>query len=961
MDLFEFEVRYRSYHWLLHYLHLDVDQEQLLKLITITNQGQLTKKLTETLPQELQQLTLDTYTDFKKKFIEIYWSTAVPETTYCVADYIQRLEYEMKVIKEMGFNEYLLIVQDFIARARTNGIAVWPWRGSAAWSLLCFCIGITDVDPLPYGLLFERFLNPARISMPDVDIDFEDTQREQVVEYVKKKYGETRVSNIWTYMKLASKAAFKDVARALGVPFDRANAISNMIPDKVSLKDLKTAETTPDELKSLLEQDDLIASVFDLAASLEWNIRQVWVHACGIIIAPDDVVKFASVQYPVKPVWGQDQTLVTQLDGKNLEKIGLLKMDFLGLRNLSIIKNTCKILKAKSEREGKALTPLFANFFDTMLFHPPLDDMNTYERILQKGDTSGVFQFEWEGIRHFLTQLKPTNINDIVAMGALYRPGPMEFIPNYIHRKHWEEPVIYMSQELHDTLVQLYGEDVAKEEKKKLEEDLAPFCDVTYGIVVYQEQIMQMVQSMGGFSLAEADTLRRWVGKKIKEEIERIKGIFVEKAAEFRNYKKETTTYVYEKMVEPAALYSFNKSHAVAYAMISFQTAYLKANYPLEFYAALLRSVEDDTDKLSKFINEVLHHGMLVKVPSVNESFNHIAAIDDYIRLWFFCVKGVGSDVGEYIQKVRETWGKFASLEDFLLRCEKVVNKKSLESLTKAGAFDDFGERAQLLENVQLMIDRVKHAPSSSAWLFGEQMRADLKLKVVPPADTMTRLLMENDAFKCFVSGHPFDGLYQYLKKYNFLSTMLGNENFGQFKMICYIKDIQRAKKKWFFVALEDISGQCEIFFKDTLTFHKFDMLIITGYKAKSFRIQKIVKTTLDQLLRDAQRAGKYRPEENVRMIKEIRSASWVEKWRMKNEEVVLGSEVNMDHAGEEQTELEETKVVLRTKFMLPADIKKIQQMVEMIKKHPGDIQVSVGDKVFQVSQEGLESLQEIL
>jgi DNA polymerase III alpha subunit len=361
------------------------------------------------------------------------------------------------------------------------------------------------------------------------------------------------------------------------------------------------------------------------------------------------------------------------------------------------------------------------------------------------------------------------------------------------------------------------------------------------------------------------------VGKKIKEEIERIKGIFVEKAAEFRGYKNETTTYVYEKMVEPAALYSFNKSHAVAYAMISFQTAYLKANYPLEFYAALLRSVEDDTDKLSKFINEVLYHGMRVKVPSVNESFNHIAAIDDYIRLGFFCVKGVGSDVGESIQAARSAGGPFSSLQDFLLRCEKVVNKKSLESLIKAGAFDEFGERAMLLENVQQMIDRVKHAPASSAGLFGEQMRSDLVLKQVPAAGKMQTLLMEYDAFKSFVSGHPFDGLYQYLKKYNFLSTMLASENFGPFKMVCYIKDIQRAKKKGFFILVEDISAQREIFFKEVLDFHKFDILIVYGYKAKSFRIQKIIKTSLDKLIHDAQRAGKYRPEEDVRMIKEIR------------------------------------------------------------------------------------------
>ncbi len=967
MSIHEFEIRFMAYEGMNKFLQLWLSESDILNAASISSRGQLTNKLTETLPEELKKITLDTYTPFKFDLIKRVGAKKI--WNFTVADYIERLEYECKVIKEMGFNEYLLIVQDFINRAKDHKIAVWPGRWSAAGSLLTWFIGITDVDPLLYGLLFERFLNPARISMPDVDIDFEDTQRERVVEYVKHKYGEDKVAYIGTYMKMASKAAFKDVARALGMPFEKANLISNLIPMKATLQTLMSHEETPEELKNFYESDELVKKTLDMATILEGNIRQVWVHACGMIISPKPLTEFASVQYPVKIDKNQtSQPIVTQLDGKNLEKIWLLKMDFLGLRNLSIIKNCIKIVKARYEKNNEQLPEIFSRYLDTMWFYPPLDDERTYKKVLQQWDTSGVFQFEWDGIRNFLMKLKPTDINDIIAMGALYRPGPMEFIPNYIRRKHWEEDINYMLPEIYDEVVRLYGEETAEEEKRKLIEDLSPFCDVTFWIVVYQEQLMFMVQKMAGFSLAEADNLRRGVWKKIKEVIEKIKGEFIEKAATFRNYKPETSRYVYEKMVEPAAFYSFNKSHSVAYGLISYQTAYLKAHFPIEFHAALLRSVEDDTDKMSKFIDEIKQHWLPIFAPDVNESFNHIAAINDYIRLGFVCVKWVGTEVWEFIEQERKNGGVFTDLENFLRRCEKVINKKSLESLTKAGALDNFIDRNQILHNVQSVLDRVKHSGGQSDGLFWAMMPNRLELKKVDLVTKMEKLLYEYEVFKTFVSAHPFDGLYHYLKKFNFLSTVKEKENFWAYRMLCYIKNIQRAKKKWFFVQVEDISDQHELFFKDVLDFQKFDILVIYGFKARNFRVQKIVKVTLDQLIADAQKVGKYNPDETVVKVKEARrqasgdqqpaeSAPIIDEEHFA-EETLLDEEKNESVAVYQNDETDES---LQTVFQLPSDMVTLQKMMKILKEYRGENEITLWEKKYLISDEWKELLQELL
>ena len=368
----------------------------------------------------------------------------------------------------------------------------------------------------------------------------------------------------------------------------------------------------------------------------------------------------------------------------------------------------------------------------------------------------------------------------------------MEFIPSYIARKRGDELVTYMSDELRTTLTRLYGADVAEEESRKLTEDLGPIMNLTYGIAVYQEQLMFLVQAMAGFSLAEADLLRRWIWKKKKEVIEQLKKEFIIRWEEYKNYKKETTQYIYEKMIEPAASYSFNKSHSVCYAMIAYQTAYLKAHFPVEFYAALMRSVEEDTDELSHYIWETQSQWILVKQPDINQSFNHVAAIDDYIRLWFFCIKWLWFDIWEKIQLERENHGLFTSLEDFIRRCYGVINKKSFEWLTNSGALDAFGDRKTLLENQETILQRAKSSPTMSGGLFGfSEETSKISFKNTYTTEFMEKLMMEQEVFKAFVSWHPLDGLYLHIKKFSFISQFKGKDSFtGPVVIIGYIKNI---------------------------------------------------------------------------------------------------------------------------------------------------------------------------
>lgn len=1017
MDIFEFELRYLSYKWLSDRLHLGWEQDALLQMVQTSWLGALQKKLTETTPAELRELTVETYTDSKRALVAKYQDT--PYGTFTVSDYITRLEYELKVVKEMWYNTYFLIVQDFINRSKNNGIAVWPGRWSAAWSLMAWCTRITDVDPYPYGLLFERFLNPARISMPDIDVDFEDEKRYDVIRYVRQKYWEERFAHIGTFMTLAARAAFKDVARTMGMPFDRSNALTELVSEKTIKDSLKAR----DELQALYDTDDLVKKTLDAAMKLEGNIRQTWVHACGMIIAPKEITKFTSVQYPPNTAWDPQQAVVSQFDYHALEDLGLLKMDFLGLRTLSLIKNTIKIIKARHELAGTELPKVLQTYLETMNLDLPLDDVTTYERVFQKGDTSGIFQFEWSGIRAFLIQLKANNIDDITAMSALYRPGPLEFIPNYIKRKHGEEPLYYMLPELAQILTEKYGQSTMEDEKRKLEEDLSPILGNTYGIAVYQEQLMFLVQSMAWFSFAEADMLRRWIGKKIKAEIERIKWMFVVKAEEYRAYKPETSTFIYEKLIEPAASYSFNKSHSVAYSLISYQTAWLKAHYPIEFNAALLRSEEENPDKLAQFISELQIQWYRVLPPHINESFTHVSAIDNTIRLWFLSIKWVWSEVWEAIEKERRKNGAYASLEDFVTRNNTIINKKTLESLAKAGAFHGLIDRKTILDNVQTILDWSKTGASDlSAWLFGGIMKASLVLPQSPQTTKMETLLMEYDVFKTFVSGHPFDGLYRYCKKrFSLLSAIKTTDQAGDVKILCYVKGIQRAKKKWFFVKVEDLSDEIEFFVKDPFDWQKFDILIVEWYKMKNLRLQKVTRTSLEHLIAEATKAGNYDPTETIADVKAMRL--WKETWDttgsiqsnnvssttqtdsstidneyewtnttddinpetlqeiLAEDMVAYENETQIDIApidedddiwDSDDGETEETTEPIEQEqdndahvveenlntiqaFNLPEDPQILMSIIQIIKQHPWDQEVHIGNKTVMISQEGYD------
>ena len=866
MEAYEFELRWRAYAWLSRRFRFSRDEETISNLVKRTDKWNLETALKDTSPDDLHKFTLQTYTQYKKDFIEKN-QTEFPwkDKRFSLWSYIDRLEYELKVIKEMWFNSYFLIVSEYVRRAKEHQISVWPWRWSWAWSLLAWVVWITEIDPLPFDLLFERFLNPARVSMPDFDIDFEDSLRQDVIDHCNNLYWSEKVCSIWTFMKMATKAAFKDVARTLWLPFEKSNYITNLLQDWVWLMAQVEDTGWSAELRSLYETDEKVHKALLYGDGLTWNLRQMWVHACGIIIAPEAVTNYTPTQYNKE----EDHTIVSQYDWPTLETIWLLKMDFLGLRNLSIIKNCVKIIKARANAKWEKIPDMFEEFLETMSLDIPIDDEETYKSVFQQWDTTWIFQFESTWMRRYLVELIPEKIDNLVAMNALYRPWPMEFIPSYIARKLWKEEIEYMYPDLRAELTRKYGAEVAEEERKKLIEDLAPIMKDTYGIAVYQEQLMFLVQAMAGFSLWEADLLRRGVWKKKKAVIEQLKKEFVERWASFRGYKPETTTQIYEKMIEPAASYSFNKSHSVCYAMIAYQTAYLKVHYPVEFSAALIRSVEDDVDTQSFYVSEIQKRGIQIFQPDVNVSFTHVAAIDQSVRMWFVSIKWVWFDTWEYIQEERKKKWDYVSLEDFCKRCASVLNKKSLEWLIKSGSLDRFEDRKVLLNNIEIIIDWISNSANANQWLFWE-LENKILLKKTGESTLMDRLMMEQEVFKAFISWNPLDGLYKMIKKRTILSNIKDKENAGNFEIIWYITDIRRAKKKWFFITIEDISDSIDIFLKDTFWLNVYDMVIVQWWKKSRIQISKIVKTSRE-ILRDLAWSS-FDPEETVSAVRIMRA-----------------------------------------------------------------------------------------
>jgi len=957
MQIHEFELRYRAYQGLKFRLWLDWDQDMIMNLVQITDKWIPNDKIQKLSTEELHKITIQTYSNFKNNFLLKAKEKKIDNenSTFTLKEYIERLEYELKVIKEMWFNSYFLIVADFIGRAKQNKIIVWPWRGSWAGSILARLIQITDINPLPFWLLFERFLNPARVSMPDFDVDFEDELREDVIKYVTKKYWYEKVCAIGTYMKMATKAAFKDAARTIGIPFDRSNYVTNMIPESIKLNAINDAPETPDELKSLIDSDEQIEKAMKFWAKLEWNLRQLWVHACWVIIAPKNISSYSATQY-IKD--NSELWLVSQFDWPTLESLWLLKMDFLWLRNLSVIKNCIRIITKRYEKEKKELPLIFQEFRDTAEFHPPLNEKHTFEKVFQIANTTGIFQFESTWMRKNLIALEADSINDLVAMNALYRPWPMEFIPNYIERKHWREKIIYMQQELRIELNKKYSAEVANEEERKLIEDLDPIMNVTYGIAVYQEQLMFLVQAMAGFSLAEADMLRRWIWKKKKEVIEQLKKEFIKKWEIHRKYKPETSKFIYEKMIEPAASYSFNKSHSVCYSYIAYQTAYLKAHFPIEFYAALIRSVEEDPDEMSHYIYEAQAQGIELLSPNINESFNHIAVIDEKIRLWFLWIKWIWFDIWEFIQEERKKNWKFTNLEDFLKRCESIINKKTVESLAKSWAFDEFADRMTIFKNTEQVIERAKWSQTMSMWLFGGQEVANkLTFTKKYKTEMKDKMLMEYDVFKTFVSVHPLDGLYKHLKKFSFISQFINIENFWPFETIWYIKEIQRARKKWFFLKIEDASSQIEFFVKDILDLKKFDIIIIKGYKWRWVSLEKMTRTSREKLIKEAW--NNYDPKMSITEVKRIRVWEDLKSLYANNEQ--LEKDKKIEIVKEKPWIKKEIIIEQKTNFSLPENIQKIKQILDIINKHKWNKKIKIWEKTFSVNEEAYNIIKEIL
>ncbi|WP_038040842.1 DNA polymerase III subunit alpha [Thermus tengchongensis] len=631
---------------------------------------------------------------------------------------LHRALYELAIIERMGFPGYFLIVQDYINWAKENGISVGPGRGSAAGSLVAYAVGITNIDPLRFGLLFERFLNPERVSMPDIDTDFSDQKRDQVIEYVRRRYGKDKVAQIGTFGSLASKAALKDVARVYGIPHKKAEELAKLIPVQFGKpKPLAEAIELVPELKAEMEKDPRVREVIEVAMRLEGLNRHASVHAAGVVIAQEPLTDLVPLMRD------QEGRPVTQYDMGAVEALGLLKMDFLGLRTLTFLDEAKKIVK---ESKGVELD------YDRL----PLDDPKTFE-LLARGETKGVFQLESGGMTNTVRGLKPRRLEDIIALVSLYRPGPMEHIPTYIRRHHGQEPVSYV-------------------EFPHAEKYLRPILDETYGIPVYQEQIMQIASAVAGYSLGEADLLRRAMGKKKVEEMQKHRERFVRGARE-RGVPEEEANRLFD-MLEAFANYGFNKSHAAAYSLLSYQTAYVKAHYPVEFMAALLTVERHDSDKVAEYIRDARAMGIAVLPPDINRSGFDFKVVGEEILFGLSAVKNVGEGAARAILEERERGGRFRSLGDFLKRLdEKVVNKRTLESLIKAGAFDAFGDRARLLASLDALLrwaaESRERERSGMMGLFAEV--EEPPLVEAEPLDEITRLRYEKEALGIYVSGHP--------------------------------------------------------------------------------------------------------------------------------------------------------------------------------------------------------------
>ncbi len=707
----------------------------------------------------------------------------VPEEKH--QEYRERLQVEIDIINNMKFPGYMLIVWDFVDAAKRMDIPVGPGRGSAAGSLVAYALRITDIDPLPYGLLFERFLNPERISMPDIDMDFCQARRQEILDYVVEKYGRVNVAQIITFGKLLAKGVIRDVARVLDMPYAKADAMAKLIPDELGI-DLKNSYEKEPKIKALLESDPSAKRVWEYALALEGLNRNAGTHAAGVVISNEPLWQ----KTPLFKPSGLD-TLATQYSGKYVEDVDLIKFDFLGLKTLTVIEEALKLVE---KRHGKRI-----NFVEENI-----EDKSVYDYI-GTGDTLGLFQIESSGMRELAKKLKPDGFEDVIAMLALYRPGPMEsgMLDDFVERKHGRQEITYMFPELE------------------------PILKPTYGVIVYQEQVMQIVQTIGGFSLGGADLVRRAMGKKIKEEMDKLQAEFADGAAK-KGFDRAKAEELFDLIVKFAG-YGFNKSHSAAYAMITFYTSYLKHYYPTEFMAAILTLEKSNTDKVVKYVDELGHMGIKLLPPDINRSGLVFEATnidgDEVVMFGMGAVKGAGDIAISSMLDAREE-GAFKDLSDFVSRIDSSkVNKKVIESLIKAGALDNFGySRKSMIAQIEEIIDTAKRAGDAKknavGSLFGdgeEMTSVSLELNHLDEFEPMEILEMEKESLGFYVSGHPLDKYRETLSEINYtLSSEIGDLADGSQALIIgkiesITEKISKKGNKFGIANIMDLHGNIEL------------------------------------------------------------------------------------------------------------------------------------------------------
>jgi len=751
---------------------------------------------------ELGKIQLPKFDVPERKTADAYLRELVAERTVIrypnlTPEIQNRIDYELSVIGKTGFADYFLIVQDFVNWAKDHGIVVGPGRGSAAGSIISYILNITDIDPIKYNLLFERFLNPDRVQMPDIDIDIADHRRDEVFGYLEEKYGKDHVAHIITFGTMAARAAIRDSGRAMGFNYGFCDQIAKLIPFNPTqgMKESWLDECLEKvaELKDLYRNNEDAKKLLNAAKNLEGVVRHASVHACGTVIAPKPLTNYMPIQYAPQ----DDKVTITQFEMHSVEDLGLLKMDILGIKNLTIIENSLRLIE---EIHDKKID----------ISKIPLDDKKTFE-LLQAADTTGVFQLESSGMRRYLKELKPTELEDIVAMISLYRPGPMELIPQYMKRKFGKERIIY----LHPLL--------------------EPVLKNTYGIMIYQEQLMAGARVLSGLTLAEADILRKAVGKKDKKLLQEQKDKVINGAIK-NGIKKEIAEHFWT-LIEPFDRYGFNRSHGVSYAMISYQTAYLRAHYPVEFYTSLFNADQGDVERASFLIAEAKKAGIAILPSDINKSSSAFTPEGNNIRFGMLAIKNVGQNIVEAIIAERQKSGPFKNLVDLLQRVDhKDLNKKSLESLLKSGTLESLGiERNNGVLNIENIINFAstlrKSKQLNQTSLFGKAPVSSnaLKLKEFPAASSQEKLAWEKELLGLYISDHPLNQHKESMEKFGvkpikaLLSSDYDSEYQGKPKIAGVISQVKKINTKlgqtMAFAKIEDFNDSMEVIvFSDTLS-----------------------------------------------------------------------------------------------------------------------------------------------